>query len=100
MGSIKIEAGENEYENKPPKGAKILKHNVNTNIEKIKNGYLVTHNHRGKYQTGKGPNDYSHFDYSEKHFSPTNPVQVNSSEDENFEQDSDLANNFPPPKGK
>lgn len=99
MASIRIESG-NEYDSKPPKGAKILKHTVSTSIEKIKNGFLVTKSHHGKYQTGKNLNDYSYFDYSEKEFTEENPVQLKKPVDMDLEEDSELASMFPEPKEK
>ena len=101
MSSVRIST-DDEYSNRPPKGAKIVKHSTNTTIEKIKNGYIITKNHSGRYQTGNKnlKEDYNYFDYTEKVFSEENPVQIKLPDDTTFEEDSDLAKAFPEPKEK
>lgn len=59
--------------NKLPKGAEVLKKEVDTTVEEIENGFIVEKRYEIKYQLNKQI-DWMH--YSKKVYSKENPIKI------------------------
>jgi hypothetical protein len=70
------ESMEEERSRKPPPNAKITRRTVSTSTEPIENGFLIVKNFSGTYKDGK---EDRWFDYSQKYFSKTDPMNVDLS---------------------
>ena len=70
-----------KYNNKIPKGAKILSENPTITVEEIENGFIITVNKDISFMTKDGNKDYCYL--CKKTFSKTNPLNIDLEKFEN-----------------
>lgn len=77
--SARLEA---KKEFKLPKGATIIKKDVNLSVEEIENGFLLRKSYDIKWSNAEGDSNYEYF--SRSWFSEENPITVNMPEEKSL----------------
>lgn len=77
--SARLEA---KKEFKLPKGATIIKKDVNLSVEEIENGFLLRKSYDIKWSNAEGDSNYEYF--SKSWFSEENPITVNMPEEKSL----------------
>jgi hypothetical protein len=66
-----------EKDNRPPAGAKIVEKSVRTETEEIENGYLTTKSYSGRYITKGSSDTYgNYYNYSKKWYTKEDPLTI------------------------